>query len=142
MAAWRTPFAGALALAVALTPMSPLMGTAAAAPPVPMAPAAAQTEAGGIVTQVRGRHHGRHGRYYGRHRHSGRNIGIGLGLGIIGGIIASEAYRSAPAYAYDEEVYEDGDPRVQCAREFRSFEWNTGLYTTFGGEKKLCPYLR
>ena len=35
-----------------------------------------------------------------------------------------------------------GDPRVICARYFKSFEWRTGLYTTYQGEKRLCPYLR
>ena len=35
-----------------------------------------------------------------------------------------------------------GDPRVLCAESFRSFEWRTGLYTTYGGEKRLCPYLQ
>lgn len=30
----------------------------------------------------------------------------------------------------------------RCSRRFRSFERRTGLYTTYGGEKKLCPYLR
>ena len=53
-------------------------------------------------------------------------------------MIAAEAYRSAPAYADDEA----GDPRELCAQEFQSFEWDTGLYTTYAGEKKLCPYLR
>jgi hypothetical protein len=43
---------------------------------------------------------------------------------------------------------EDGDEGVpysakeRCDRRFRSFEWDTGLYTTYGGYKKLCPYLR
>jgi hypothetical protein len=31
---------------------------------------------------------------------------------------------------------------VLCAESFRSFEWRTGLYTTYGGEKRLCPYLQ
>ena len=35
-----------------------------------------------------------------------------------------------------------GDPRSLCAQNFRSFEWNTGLYTTYDGDKRLCPYLR
>ena len=30
----------------------------------------------------------------------------------------------------------------RCARRFRSFEPDTGLYTTYSGYKKLCPYLR
>jgi hypothetical protein len=32
--------------------------------------------------------------------------------------------------------------KERCDRRFGSFEWDTGLYTTYGGNKKLCPYLR
>ena len=45
---------------------------------------------------------------------------------------------------YDDAGYE-GVPysaKERCDRRFRSFEWDTGLYTTYGGHKKLCPYLR
>lgn len=79
------------------------------------------------------------------------NFGVGLGLGIIGGaIIANEAYRPRRGYYYDDYTYDGpyyfpsgyrGDPRVVCAENFRSFEWRTGLYTTYSGEKRLCPYL-
>jgi hypothetical protein len=30
----------------------------------------------------------------------------------------------------------------RCDNRFRSFEWDTGYYTTYGGDKVLCPYLR
>ena len=30
----------------------------------------------------------------------------------------------------------------RCSRRFRSFKRDTGLYTTYRGKKKLCPYLR
>jgi hypothetical protein len=136
---WRTPLVGALALTVAATPIAPVV----AAPATPMPPSVAQAQAGSTVTQVH-RYRGYH-RY---HRHRGGGVGVGIGLGIIGGLIAAEAYRSAPGYAYDDEVYDGpppgytGDPRELCAQNFRSFEWNTGLYTTYSGEKKPCPYLR
>ncbi len=45
---------------------------------------------------------------------------------------------------YDDAGYE-GVPysaKERCARRFRSFEWDTGLYTTYGGYRRLCPYLR
>jgi hypothetical protein len=111
------------------------------AAPATLPPGVAKAETGRTVVEVgRRSFHRHHG-----HRHRGGNLAIGLGIGIIGGLIAAEAYRSAPAYA-DEEVYDappaGGDPRELCAREFRSFEWRTGLYTTNSGEKKLCPYLR
>jgi hypothetical protein len=110
------------------------MGPVTAAPAA-MPPGLAKAGAGSTVLQVhRYRHFHRH------HGHRGRNLGIGLGIGIIGGMIAAEAYRGAPGYAYDEEAY--GDPRERCAQEFQSFEWRTGLYTTYSGERKLCPYLR
>ena len=66
-------------------------------------------------------------------------------------IIANEAYRPRRGYYYDDYAYDgpyyypsaySGDPRVVCAQNFRSFEWNTGLYTTYGGERRLCPYLK
>ena len=41
---------------------------------------------------------------------------------------------------YDGPHY--GGARQRCAEEFRSFEWDTGRYTTYAGEKRLCPYLR
>ncbi|HEX6000147.1 MAG TPA: hypothetical protein VFZ16_12260 [Hyphomicrobiaceae bacterium] len=140
---WKLPLTGvALGLTIGLAAAAP--APAAAAPAVPPS-WIIKADAGSMVTQVRRYRHYR--RFHHHHHHGGRfgrGVGVGIGLGIIGGIIASEAYRSAPAYA-DDEVYDappPGDPRELCARNFRSFEWNTGLYTTYGGEKKLCPYLR
>jgi hypothetical protein len=79
-------------------------------------------------------------------------IGLGVGAGIVAGaIIADRYYRPRAGYYYDDYAYDGpyyrpagygGDPRVLCAENFRSFEWRTGLYTTYGGEKRLCPYLR
>ena len=83
---------------------------------------------------------------------SGAFIGLGIGAGIVAGaIIADNYYRPRPGYYYDDYAYDGpyyrpagygGDPRVLCAENFRSYEWRTGLYTTYGGEKKLCPYLQ
>jgi hypothetical protein len=70
---------------------------------------------------------------------------------IAGAIIADQAYRPRRGYYYDDYAYDGpyyypadyhGDPRAICAQNFRSFEWRTGLYTTYSGEKRLCPYLR
>jgi hypothetical protein len=82
------------------------------------------------------RHDGR--RWRGSRRHHRRwrrdndfNPGVAIGLGILGAIIAnghSESYaRSA---------------MQRCDDRFRSFEWDTGRYTTYGGDSVLCPYLR
>ena len=77
---------------------------------------------------------------------------IGLGAGVVtGAIIADEAYRPHPGHYYDEGPYDGpyyypsdyrGDPRAICAQNFRSFEWRSGYYTTYSGERRLCPYLR
>jgi hypothetical protein len=123
MATWRVLTAGALALATAMAP--------AQAGPVTASITALATQAsdGNGVVDVRYRRWHRHG-------HHGRHIGLGIGLGILGGIIASEAYRSRGYYYGD-----GGDPRVACAETFRSFEWDTGMYTTYDGDRRLCPYL-
>ncbi|WP_170937144.1 BA14K family protein [Rhodomicrobium sp. R_RK_3] len=51
---------------------------------------------------------------------------------------------STSASYYDEDD-EGGAPysaQERCARRFKSFDWDTGRYTTYGGRSKLCPYLR
>jgi len=125
---------GAVALAFMFGP--------AAASPAQTATPVLKADAGGAVTQVR---------WWGR-RGWGAAPWIGLGAGVaIGTIIADEAYRPRRGYYYDDYAYDGpyyypagyrGDPRVMCAENFRSFEWRTGLYTTYSGEKRLCPYLR
>ncbi len=140
MSTWKILSAGALALATAIAP-------AQAAPAGQLvAPLAAESTHANDVVQVR--HRGRHHHY--RHRH-GRNVGLGIGIGVLGAIIASEAYRPRAGYYYDDGDYDgpyyapsgfSGDGRSLCAQNFRSFEWNTGMYTTYGGEKRVCPYLR
>jgi hypothetical protein len=134
---------GAVAVAFALTP-------AEAAPVAPTTTAAIMSETN-AVTPVQWGWGGR--RYhYGHRRGWGPGPWLGLGAGvIIGSIIANEAYRPRRGYYYDDYAYEgpyyypsnySGDPRSVCAQNFRSFEWNSGLYTTYSGEKRLCPYLK
>ena len=137
----------ALAFAFALT----------SAEAAPSAPATAAVVADKVdtdaVTKVQGWGYRRHHHHYrGYRRGWGPGPWLGLGAGVvIGSIIANEAYRPRRGYYYDDYEYDgpyyypsaySGDPRAICARNFRSFEWNTGLYTTFAGEKRLCPYLR
>ncbi len=81
---------------------------------------------------------GRGGRY--RHRNHGYGyypgaiIGFGLGL--------DDDYDYG-GYGYSNYNNEASDEAVErCAARFRSFEPDTGLYTTYGGHKRLCPYLR
>jgi BA14K-like protein len=58
------------------------------------------------------------------------------------GYIYNNSYGSERYYddAADEAVPYSAEER--CARRFRSFDWDTGHYTTYGGHTKLCPYLR
>jgi len=135
---------GAAALALAHTPVE-------AAPVAPATSVLAQSAQSGL-TQVQWGWGYRRYPYYRRGWGWGPGAWLGLGAGVvIGSIIANEAYRPRPGYYYDDYAYEGpyyypsgytGDPRPICAQNFRSFEWNTGLYTTYSGEKRLCPYLR
>ena len=139
---------GAVALALGFG-----FGTAQAAPSAPAAAAAVRAEAAGGVTQVQwGWGYRRYPYYRGYRRGWGPAPWLGLGAGlVVGSIIANEAYRPRRGYYYDDYAYDGpyyypsgyaGDPRRICAQNFRSFEWDTGLYTTYGGERRLCPYLR
>jgi hypothetical protein len=131
---------GALALAFAFAPTQ-------AAPAAPASELAGISKAAATdTTQVHYRRGWRGGRGWG----PGPWLGLGAGV-VIGSIIANEAYRPRRGYYYDDYAHDgpyyypsgyQGDPRVVCAENFRSFEWRTGLYTTFSGEKRLCPYLR
>jgi BA14K-like protein len=77
---------------------------------------------------------------------------VGLAAGVAaGGIIYNQTYRPRVGYYYDTYDYNgpyyyptgySGNPRTICARNFKSFEWNTGMYTTYGGDRRLCPYLQ
>ena len=77
---------------------------------------------------------------------------VGLAAGVAAGaIIYNQTYRPRPGYYYDTYNYDgpyyyptgfSGNPREICARHFKSFEWNSGYYTTYGGDRRLCPYLQ
>jgi hypothetical protein len=55
-----------------------------------------------------------------------------------------------PAVVEDDDDYDAGrvigrfqdEGLSRCAAQFRSFEPETGYYTTFAGERLLCPYLQ
>ena len=132
MLTWRLLPACALALALGLAP------AAQAAPASPAFASGVTQGSDANVIKVRDRW--------------GRGAGVGIGLGILGAaIIANEAYRPRRGYYYDDYAYDGpyyypssyaGDPRAVCAENFRSFEWRTGMYTTYSGERRVCPYLR
>jgi BA14K-like protein len=130
----RTLAAGAVMLAAALSPVS----SSLAAPAFDKAPA---VNSANVLHKVWGRHGWGWGPW--------PWVGIGAGI-VAGAIIADQTYRPRPGYYYDTYAYNGpyyypddyhGDPRQMCARYFRSFEWDTGYYTTYGGEHRLCPYL-
>ena len=152
MTRWRTLQAAALALSLVA------MATPGNAAPfsAATAPQATQTE----VTPVQYRGYGYvrgPSAYRAGYRPYRSNYGyrpfIGFGIGaavVAGAIIASRNYAPRRGYYYDTYAYDGpyyypsdyrGDPRDICARHFRSFEWRTGLYTTYQGEKRVCPYL-
>ena len=152
MSTWKTlPAAAALTLMTVVSAQAAPTGASEALK-------AEATQPSSEVTQVyfRRGYYGYRGHYgygYGRRYYgSGAYIGLGVGAGLVAGaIIANSYYRPRPGYYYDDYEYYGpyyrptgyaGDPRVLCAENFRSFEWRTGLYTTFGGEKRLCPYLQ
>lgn len=65
------------------------------------------------------------------------DFGAGLAVGIIGSLIAQGiAEEHADRYGDSEWRWR------KCDREFRSFEWDTGMYTTYEGDRRVCPYLR
>jgi len=82
------------------------------------------------VIEVRSRHH----RHYHRHRHRHRGagaFGAGLAVGIMGALIAKGISESHARSRFD-----------RCARDFRSFDYETGTIITSSGREVLCPYLR
>ena len=143
--------------AASVLAMGLLVSPAGAAPVSTDVGAAAKSSASASVEQVqyRGRAFGGgvwRGRPWGGAgwRGPGRWLGIGAGIAA-GALVYNYAYRPRVGYYYDTYDYNgpyyypadyQGDPREICARNFKSFEWRTGLYTTYHGEKKLCPYLR
>ncbi len=131
-----------------------LLASQAQAAPITsdVAAAAVAASASGSIEQVqfRGRGRGFGGGWRGR-GWGGGGPWLGVGAGIVAGaLIYDYAYRPRAGYYYDTYDYHGpyyypadykGDPRDICARNFKSFNYRTGLYTTYGGEKRLCPYL-
>lgn len=124
------------------------VAVAAPAYAVPSIPLVPQASSATLVQWHRGGWGWRHGGGWGW----GPWPWIGLGAGVVAGaIIADQAYRPHPGHYYDEGPYDGpyyypsdyrGDPREICAQNFRSFDWRTGFYTTYSGERRPCPYLR
>ena len=69
------------------------------------------------------------------------DFGAGVAVGVIGSIIAQGAAEAHRERGYRGRRDEEWRWR-KCDRKFRSFEYDTGMYTTYSGERRLCPYLR
>lgn len=137
----NTALLGAIGAAIAFTPIAGVSSAQAAplATSMAMAPGAAMQDLKGGFHKARSdnrrgyrsrdwrRRHWRGSRRY----YDDWNPGAFIALGVLGALLNkghSESYaRSA---------------MQRCDDRFRSFEWDTGLYTTYGGDKRLCPYLR
>jgi hypothetical protein len=128
--------AGALAASLVFAPTI-ASSTAFAAPIVVGNSNSGVTHSKNIV-KVRKHWRGRHGerwrrnhwRHHHRYYHDHFNPGAYIALGVIGALIDRGLSESVAQSAME-----------RCAQQYRSFEWDTGLYTTYGGEKRLCPYL-
>lgn len=48
-------------------------------------------------------------------------------------------YPKTAYYRYDNDYRAAQD---RCARRYRSYSYRTDTYTTYSGQKKLCPYIR
>jgi hypothetical protein len=94
-------------------------------------PAVADTGAAEVI-QVRSRHYHRYHHRHHHHRHRGAGaFGAGLAVGLVGALIAKGVTESSARSRF-----------AQCARDFRSFDPETGTYITSSGRERLCPYLR
>src|SRR5262245_11766873 len=61
-----------------------------------------------------------------------------------GGVTQAQSYSEPdqPAAAQDDDYGAQDDAASRCAAQFRSFEPDTGYYTTYDGDRVLCPYLQ
>jgi hypothetical protein len=84
----------------------------------------------------------RHRGHYDNDWNPGAYIGLGIAGAVLEGALSEDSYAEDPGYA-DGPSYGEGSSAAmqRCAAQFRSFEWDTGLYTTYEGAKRLCPYL-
>lgn len=81
------------------------------------------------VIEVGRRHYPRYKRY--RRKSRGGAFGAGLAVGIMTALIAKGISESHARNRFD-----------RCARDFRSFDYETGTIITRSGREVLCPYLR
>lgn len=83
----------------------------------------------------RGWHGHRHHRHHRHHHHRHHRHGWGSAAAIVGGVVAGALIADAARGASYSDV-------ERCEATYRSFDRRTGTYTTYGGETRVCPYLR
>lgn len=95
----------------------------------------------------RGKHHKRHHRkHHRRHKRSDSGAGIALGAaGLILGLGALAATTQSQRRYAPAPAYRGGSPEPwtrawyqYCSAKYRSFEPDTGQYTTYSGYKRFC----
>lgn len=65
----------------------------------------------------------------------------GLGAGVLGAYLVDRSLANRPAPGPAPQMY-GADPNATCAQTYKSYDPNTGLFTSKTGEKKMCPYLK
>lgn len=70
-----------------------------------------------------------------------RGVGLGIAAAIIGGVVISQAVR-ADGYGYRRHRQAGYSASQRCADTYRSFDWDSGTYMGYDGERHTCPYLR
>jgi hypothetical protein len=72
-------------------------------------------------------------------------LGLQAHSAAYGGFTQVQYYEPAPpAIVQDDDddgAFQDS-AMSRCAAQFRSFEPDTGYYTTYDGDRVLCPYLQ
>lgn len=97
---------------------------------VPAVKLSTDTETAKVIEVGRWHRH-RHHHHHHHHGSRGAAFGAGLAVGIIGALIAKGISEASARDRFD-----------QCARDFRSFDYETGTIITRSGREVLCPYLR
>lgn len=79
----------------------------------------------------RGGHH--HHRSRGRHGRRGDWVGPAVGGVIVGAIIANQASSASRSSSRHEAA------KRRCAEQYRSYDWRSETYVTYGGQVRSCP---
>jgi hypothetical protein len=143
----KLPIAAAATAAIALAAAAPLPVQAAA---VHLTPGFGSLDAKSDVVDVRWRRHGHWGGSNAWLALGAFGLGTAIGSGAFGYPAYGYGYGYAPGYAYAPSygyvappayAYSGGDAWDRCRAQFKSLRAD-GTYTTYGGEQRLCPYLR